>query len=44
MKKPITALFMLLVPNVDRKMPGTSYFEQAVKFLDAREPADTETN
>lgn len=31
----------VLVPNVDRKMPGSSYFEQAVKFLDARESANT---
>ena len=31
------------VANVNRQMPGTSYFEQAVKFLDTRPQASKET-
>ncbi len=33
----------LQIPNVDRRMPGSSHFEQAVKFLDSREQTSPET-
>ncbi len=33
---------VVTVANVNRQMPGTSYFEQAVKFLDARPQASEE--
>ena len=31
------------VANINRQIPGTSYFEQAVKFLDTRPQASKET-
>lgn len=33
----------LQIPNVDRRMPGSSHFERAVKFLDSREQTSPET-
>jgi hypothetical protein len=33
----------LQIPNVDRQMPGSSHFEQAVKFLDSGEQTSPET-
>jgi hypothetical protein len=33
---------VVTVANVNRQMPGSSYFEQAIKFLDARPQASKE--
>lgn len=34
----------VLVSNVDRQMPGASYFEQVVKFLDSGIPTSSDAN